>query len=185
MSRRLSEDEIRGILCALCESAYATLSFHRHGPNLTLGDSQDTFSQSFDEFWASVPNEPAANTPAPTSSAQCPEPGAFTMVPLSAPFALRCSPNTISAGQRCRYQSFYPEKLFGLHADYFARRGHLPQGGARRPYVPHPDDYWTAFKPRQRPRPIGNARAPSGKAPNVLSYVEGVNFERPKHCLSV
>ena len=109
---------------------------------------QDTFSDAFGICWDIVPPEPLPNRPSQTAQTPCPEPGAFTLVPLSAPFALRCSANTLSAGRRCRNQAYYPATLCDVRVTYRKRHGHLPLGGATRPYVPHPDDYWPAFKPR-------------------------------------
>ena len=157
MNRHLSETEIRSMLDDPCAITYETLSFGLLGPNLTLGRYQDTFSDAFDTFWAAVPDEPTPNHTSYSASTQCPEPGAFAMVPVTAAFALRCSANTLSTGARCRYQTFYPHTLCEVHVDYFSRHGHLPPGGADRPFIPHPDDYWPAFKPRVTalPRPGG------------------------------
>ena len=111
MSRHLNEDQIRQLLAEMCESAYASLSFYCLEPTLTFPIYHATFSSALDILLEAIPDEPTPYIPSQTVATQCPELGAYAMVPLSAPFALRCSSNTISAGRRCRYQAFYPSTL--------------------------------------------------------------------------
>ena len=149
MSRHLTEQQVRQILGETCEVTYASLAFYCLEPTMTYDRYFSTFSAALDIFLDAIPDEPTPNVPSHSTATQCPEPGAFALAPVSSPFAIRCSANTLSAGRRCRYQAWYPATLCDVHRDYFYRHHHLPPGGAQRPFVPHPDDYWPAFRPRE------------------------------------
>ena len=150
MNRHLTETQVRQILGEVCEVTYSSMGFGCLEPTMSYELYNSTFSEALEIFLEAIPDEPCPHRPSNTVATQCPEPGAYTLVPISTPFALRCSANTISSGRRCRYQAWYPATLCEVHRDYFYRHRHLPHGGAQRPFAPHPDDYWPAFRPREQ-----------------------------------
>ena len=141
-------EENSGVFNRVCQGVYRQLCFTALEPTLTLARFQQVVHEHFREQWDTIPDELPPQKPSMTAATQCPMPGTHMWVPFPIPpFPVRCASNTLSTGMRCRLPANYPFTLCETHIEYFKQHKHLPPGGATRPYVPHPDDYWPVRKP--------------------------------------
>ena len=149
MTLSTENERIVQVIGEMRRDVYQVLCLAVMEPTMSPALFHDTVFSSFTSRWGEVPPEPTPRRPTASVGTQCDAPGSHVSVPApEIPRPIRCASNNFPTGHRCRLQAFYPFTLCVVHFRFATQHAFLPNGGADRPYCPHPGDRWASVRGR-------------------------------------